>query len=203
MFDHWLRSLKDRLFAPVAARVARWVHPNVITVLALAAGLAAAGLVARGASGLALLAWLVNRILDGLDGSVARAAGRQSDFGGYLDIVLDFVVYAAIPVGIILHAPSRAAWLGGLFLLASFYINAASWMYLASILERRSAGAGTRGELTTITMPPGIIAGTETILFYTAFLLMPARAPLLFLVMGGLVIGNVTVRLVWAARALR
>lgn len=202
MFDHWLRALKDRLFAPVAARIGRWIHPNVISMLALAAGLVAAGCAARGARGLALLAWVANRTLDGLDGSVARASGRQSDFGGYLDIVLDFFVYAAIPVGIVLRAPTPAAWLGGLFLLASFYINAASWMYLASILERRNLGAQARGELTTITMPPGIISGTETILFYSLFLLLPEWAPRLFWVMGGLVLGNVALRLGWARRHL-
>src|SRR3989304_85414 len=98
MFDHYLRQLKDRLFAPIAQHIGRWMHPDVISILSLVAGLAAAVLAARGASLSAFGAWILNRTLDGLDGSVARAAQRQSNFGGYLDVVLDFVGDAAVPL---------------------------------------------------------------------------------------------------------
>ena len=202
MFDHWLRMLKDRLFEPIAPALGRWVHPNAISLLALLAGLAAALLASQGRAAPALAAWLVNRLLDGLDGSVARAAGAQSDFGGYLDLLLDFVVYAAVPVGVVLGYPSEAAWQAGLFLLASFFVNAASWMYLAAILERRNLGAAATGERTTVTMPPGIVAGAETVVFYSLFLLVPAWAPALFWLMGSLVWLNVVLRLVWAWRRI-
>lgn len=202
MFDHWLRMLKDRLFEPIAPAIGRWVHPNLISLLALPAGLAAALLAAEGRPVPAFVAWVVNRILDGLDGSVARAAGAQSDFGGYLDIVLDFVVYAAVPVGVVLGYPSEAAWRAGLFLLASFFVNAASWMYLAAILERRNLGAGATGERTTVTMPPAIVAGTETVIFYSVLLLVPAWAPGIFWLMGSLVLLNVVMRLAWAWRRI-
>jgi phosphatidylglycerophosphate synthase len=202
MFDHWLRLLKDRLFAPVAPLLGRWLHPNLISLLALLAGLAAALLAARGRTGPAFAAWLINRTLDGLDGSVARAAGTQSDFGGYVDIMEDFVVYAAVPLGVVAGHPSESAWRAGLFLLATFYVNAASWMYLAAILERRNQGVQATGERTAVTMPPAIVAGTETILFYSLFLLVPAWAPSLFWVMGSLLLGNVVLRLAWARRRL-
>ncbi|MBA3895208.1 MAG: CDP-alcohol phosphatidyltransferase family protein [Gemmatimonadales bacterium] len=198
MFDHWLRMLKDRLFEPIAPAIGRWLHPNLISLLALLAGLAAALLAARGRTGPAFAAWVVNRTLDGLDGSVARAVGSQSDFGGYLDIMGDFVVYAAVPVGVVLGQPSESAWRAGLFLLATFFVNAASWMYLAAILERRSLGVAATGERTTITMPPAIVAGSETVVFYSLFLLLPAWAPPLFWLMGMLVVGNIVLRLAWA-----
>lgn len=41
------------------------------------------------------------RVLDGLDGVVARQKNKQTDFGGYLDIILDFTVYSIIPVAIV------------------------------------------------------------------------------------------------------
>ncbi|HYW52072.1 MAG TPA: CDP-alcohol phosphatidyltransferase family protein, partial [Gemmatimonadaceae bacterium] len=91
MFDHLLRGLKDRLLAPLAMLL-RGVPPNVISVVALLLGIAAAVAAARGAWGIGLALWLANRITDGLDGTVARVAERQTDFGGYLDILLDFVV---------------------------------------------------------------------------------------------------------------
>jgi phosphatidylglycerophosphate synthase len=198
MFDHWLRLLKDRMFEPIAPVIGRWVHPNVITIFAFLAGLAAALFAAQGRTGLSFAAWAASRTLDGLDGSVARAVGSQSDFGGYLDTITDFVVYAAIPVGVLLGHPSEAAWRAGLFLLATFYVNAASWMYLAAILERRQLGVAATGERTSVTMPPAIVAGAETVVFYSLFLLVPAWAPPLFWLMGILVVGNIVLRLAWA-----
>lgn len=200
MFDDLLRKLKDRLLAPVAVALGARIAPNVITLVACVAGLAAALCAWQDRRGWALLLWLANRVLDGLDGTQARVHSRQSDFGGYLDIVLDFVVYAAIPLALMLSQP--ALLIPGAFLLATFFVNAASWMYLAAILERRQAGASSRGELTTITMPPGIVAGTETVLFFTAMIAWPSARATLFTVMAALVMVNVGQRLVWARRHL-
>lgn len=202
MFDHWLRMLKDRLFAPVAPLIGRWLHPNALSLLALLAGLGAALLAARGQTVPAFAAWVLNRTLDGLDGSVARASGTETDFGAYFDIMQDFVVYAAVPVGVVLGHPSPASWQAGLFLLAAFYLNAASWMYLSAILERRGRGTEATGERTAVTMPPAIVAGTETVAFYSVFLLVPAWAPAVFVMMGALVLINVAMRMVWAWRRL-
>lgn len=202
MFDHLLRQLKDRLLAPIALWLGPAISPNAVSLLAFGVGLLCAMAVQRGANGVAFGLWIANRILDGLDGSMARAHDRQSDFGGYLDIMLDFLVYAAVPVGMMLGSPSRELLIAGMWLLAAFFVNTASWMYLAAILERRAAGAESTGELTTITMPPGIVAGTETVLFYSVFLLVPAWRSHGFLIMALLVMVNVGQRLWWAWRRL-
>lgn len=203
MFDHVLRLLKDRWFAPLARALGPAVPPNLISLVALVVGLGSAVAVARGADALALALWIANRLLDGLDGSVARVHHGHRDFGGYLDILLDFVVYAAIPVGMVLATPAREQAVAGVVLLASFFVNAASWMYLAAVLERRSSGATARGELTTVTMPPGVIAGTETFAFYAAFLLLPQWRVPGFAVMAALVGVTVAQRLWWGWRHLR
>jgi phosphatidylglycerophosphate synthase len=202
MFDDLLRRLKDRLLAPVAARVGHAVHPNAVSVLALLCGLAVALLAARRQYGAALALWGANRLLDGLDGTLARVTGRQSDFGGYLDILLDFVVYAAVPLGLVHGAAALDVARAAAWLLAAFFVNAASWMYLSAVLERRAAGAAARGELTTVTMPPGLVAGTETVILYALFLAFPARLVPLFTLMAALVGVNVVQRLVWASRKL-
>jgi phosphatidylglycerophosphate synthase len=201
VLDHRLRAYKDQLLRPIAGCVEGF-SPNAITVWAAAVGLAAAGAAALSLYWLALGLWLLNRILDGLDGMVARRCSRQSDFGGYLDIVLDFVVYAAVPIGLYLGTPAAGSGFSLILLLASFYINSASWMYLAAILEKRRSGAAARGELTTIIMPPGLIGGTETILFYTAFLIWPGQLPWLFTAMAGLVMVGIGQRLWWARHNL-
>lgn len=203
MLDYALRPLKDRVLIPVARPVGLRISPTTVTLLALATGLLAAGLLLTRQYGLALALWLTSRMLDGLDGTIARTHARQSDFGGYLDILCDFVVYAAIPAALVLGRPLTPAPLIALaLLLATFYVNAASWMYLAAILEKRSAGAGARGEQTTISMPAGLVGGTETIAFYCAFILLPAHTVLLFGTLAALVGASVLQRLFWAAGAL-
>jgi phosphatidylglycerophosphate synthase len=190
---------------PAATVVGRRIPPMVVTVAAFVFGLGAAVAAARGANGTGLALWLANRVLDGFDGTLARAQGAQSDIGGYVDIVLDFVIYAAVPLGLVLGAapPERATLaVSALVMLASFYVNAASWMYLAAILERRGAGAAARGELTTITMPRGLVGGTETVVFYALFLALPRTLVPLFILMTALVLVTVMQRLVWAVRRL-
>jgi phosphatidylglycerophosphate synthase len=140
MLDEKLRKLKDRWLRPLVG-VAGGLSPNALTLLALAVGLASAGAAAQQLYGLGLALWAINRVLDGLDGAVARETGQQSDFGGYLDIVADFVVYAAVPIGFFLGQATVELGLSLALLLGSFYVNGASWMYLAAILEKRSAGA--------------------------------------------------------------
>ncbi|MEO6864082.1 MAG: CDP-alcohol phosphatidyltransferase family protein [Gemmatimonadaceae bacterium] len=202
MFDTFLRALKDSLLAPVARALGTRLHPNVVTIVAWLAGVLAAVAAGRGIFLGALGLWIVNRMLDGLDGTLARVAGTQSDFGGYLDIVSDFSVYAMVVVGLILGSHTWPAAVAGAALIGTFYVNAASWMYLAAILERRELGASATGERTTITMPPGLIAGTETFVFYVLFLLIPAHLPVLFTLMSIGVAATIVQRIVWARRHL-
>lgn len=203
MFDHFFRVLKDRWLAPLAGRLAGWCPPNAVTALACLLGLACAWAAAERRYPVALGLWLLNRVTDGLDGAVARAAGRQTDFGGYLDIVLDFVVYTAVPVGLVAGAPTTPALWALAALLGACFVNAASWMYPAAVLEKRAAGAAASGERTSITMPPALVAGTETIVFFSLFLLFPSHLATLMALMAALVGVNVLQRLVWAARVLR
>lgn len=201
MLDRWLRVPKDRVLAALVPPLER-VHPTTITVVAAGVGLAAAGAAATSLYLPALGLWLLNRTLDGLDGTLARRTGKQSDLGGYLDILLDFVVYAALPLGLAYAAGTVAAWAAVAILLASFYVNAGSWLYLAALLEKRNVGAAAQGEQTTVTMPPGVIEGTETVLFYVVLLLFPAWLVPLALAMAALTLISSAQRVWWAARHL-
>jgi len=213
MFDEKMRLVKDTTFDPLA-RLLQGVSPWLFTTAGLLAGSAAAAALWQQRYGLGFLLWFINRVFDGLDGAVARMRGTQSDFGGYLDIVVDFVVYALIPVGLAAGVGDAATSTGStqaaatgsaqavtlslIFLLCTYYVNAASWMYLAAVLEKRHATDD--GRLTTITMPAGIIGGTETIVFYTAFIFFPAYLVWLFSLMGLLIVVTIWQRLVWAVR---
>lgn len=202
MFDAPLRGVKERVFGLLARAGFVRVSPALLSLVGLVFGVATAVALAWQAYVAGFVFWFLNRFFDGLDGTVARQSGRQSDFGGYLDILLDFFVYALIPIALVLGRPSTANLLALTFLLATFYVNAASWMYLSSILEKRAAAAPTVG-YTTVTMPDGLIGGVATILFYSLFILLPGYLMPLFVLMGGLVIVTILQRIWWARGALR
>lgn len=195
MFDTPLRKFKDRLGAPLAQSLSR-VHPLVVTALALVAGLLAAWFAFTQSYSAAFGFWILNRVLDGLDGLLARLHDKQSDFGGYVDILTDFIVYAALPLGLVVGSPSSERYLALAFMLASFYVNTASWMYLAAILEKRAAH--DPATQTTIVMPAGLIGGFETIIAYGIFLLFPTYITILFSIFAALVLITILQRLIWA-----
>src|SRR5688572_1905395 len=97
MLDNVLRHFKDRLLDPVARRLPG-ATPVAVTLITLTVGLVGLFLLTQQAYYWGLACWLLNRLLDGLDGSVARVHHRQSDWGGYVDILSDYVVYAGFPV---------------------------------------------------------------------------------------------------------
>lgn len=202
MFDEWFRAHKERLLAPLARWLGVVMSPLALTLLGLLVGLGAAVAASQAMWRLALAAWLLNRLIDGVDGVLARQTKRQTEFGGYLDIVCDFAVYAAMPLGIALAVDTRAAWLVSTVLLASWFVNAASWMYLAAVLEKRGAGATARGEYTSVTMPRGLVAGTETVVFLALFVIVPSQyVPLAWTMTFGVSIG-IAQRIRWAVRNL-
>ena len=67
------------------------------------------------------------------------------DFGGYVDILSDFIVYAIIPIGMAIHAQSQQAWILVAVLEAVYFVNCVSQFYLASILEKRNRGVKSTG----------------------------------------------------------
>ncbi|PKL15560.1 MAG: CDP-alcohol phosphatidyltransferase [Spirochaetae bacterium HGW-Spirochaetae-5] len=203
MLDRILRNIKEIVLHPFAEQAGKLLHPNMITLLSFGFGLVSIYFIIEKSLMTALVFWLLNRIFDGLDGTVARITGQSSDFGGYLDIVLDFIVYSAIPVAFVFSTQLQENYFILSVLLSSYYVNAASWMYLSSILEKRNLGATSNNEMTTITMPSGIADGTMTIIFYTLFFIIPSQLKLLFAVFIILVLISIVQRMVWAYVRIR
>lgn len=202
MLDLRLRPVKERVLDGAARHLAPIIGPGTLTVLALATTLGAAVAAAYGLSAVALAGWLSGRVLDGLDGPVARQRGRESDLGGYHDMLADTVGYVAIPLGVAFAIDTRSGWIAVAVLLGTFWVNGMSWAYLAALLEKRGAGASATGEITSVTMRPALIEGTETIVIFSVFIVLPDLAPWIFSAMAALVAVNVIQRLCWATRHL-
>ncbi len=186
MLDRRLRPAKARILAPATDRLAT-TPPLTLTGIGLVVGLGAAALAAAGWWLPALVAWLANRLADGLDGEVARRQGTTTDRGGYLDLVADTVVYAAVPLGVAAGLGTTGAWTVATILLATFYVNIATLTLLAAVLEKRGLGAATRGETTTTTLPDGLIEGFETAALFAVMLALPTLAVATMATMAALV----------------
>ena len=92
-------ELRRRRFRPIPVRM---LVPNVITLLAICAGLTAIRLSTEGRVELAVAAIVFAAVLDGLDDRVARMIKGQSKFGAELDSLADFVNFGVAP-GLILY----------------------------------------------------------------------------------------------------
>jgi CDP-diacylglycerol--serine O-phosphatidyltransferase len=92
-------ELRRRRFRPIPVRM---LVPNVITLLAICAGLTAIRLSTEGRMELAIAAIVLAAVLDGVDGRVARMIKGQSKFGAELDSLADFVNFGVAP-GLILY----------------------------------------------------------------------------------------------------
>jgi len=201
MLDGWARARFDPLLDRLGGRLAgAGISANAITIAACAVGLLAAAAISRQLylPGLALI--LLSRLGDGLDGAVARANGA-TDLGGYLDIVLDFAFYGAVPLGFVISDPPANA-LAGSVLIFSFYVNGASFLAYAIIAEKRKMKTAARGEK-SLFFTTGLAEATETIAVFVAFCLFPLWFPQIAYAFAALCLYTALSRLVLAQRSFR
>lgn len=171
MFDAKLRPLIDPPLNRLGSALARrGVTANAITFLGLALGLAGAAAISGGYFGAGLGLILANRLLDGLDGAVARANGPTA-LGGYFDIVADFAFYVSVPLGFGLVDPANTQ--AALVLVASFVLTGVSFLAYAVIAAERGARTDAHGRKSFF-YSTGLAEGSETIAAFIAFALFPA-----------------------------
>lgn len=153
------------------------ISANQISLTGFAIGMLALPLLALGLHGWALLAILLNRLLDGLDGAVARLAGI-TDCGGFLDITLDFIFYAAVVLGFALCAPANA--LPAATLLFAFMGTGSSFLAFAIMASRRGIENPVYHHKSLYYLG-GLTEGSETIALFVLMCLWPAAfAPLAY-----------------------
>ncbi|AXQ93478.1 CDP-alcohol phosphatidyltransferase family protein [Cereibacter azotoformans] len=201
MLDGLMRRLIDPPLDRAGRALARrgW-SADAVTLAGLGLGLLAAGIVALGLPPVwAILPLLAGRFADGLDGAIARAT-RRTDFGGYLDITCDFLFYAAFPLAFVLRDPEVGA--AGAFLLASFYVNGATFLGFAVLAARRGMETRARGEK-SLYFTAGLLEGSETILFFLFLCLFPQLFAPAAWIFGALCFVTATSRVLLARRLFR
>ncbi len=177
MFDAAAR----RALAPALGRAAAaldrpGISPDALTGLGLALGLASAAAAAAQLWVTALVAWWGCRLLDGLDGALARRRGaRDAGAGGFLDIVADFTVYGVTVVGVAVGATrgQDAPWWPFLLVLLAYYLNGATFLAFSSLAERSGRRIDDGRSLSFL---GGLTEGAETVVVHSLWLLVPAAA---------------------------
>jgi phosphatidylglycerophosphate synthase len=175
-----IRPHIDKPLARAATHLVRWqISANSVTAMGFLLGMGAAGFIASGQFIAGLVLFLVSRVLDGLDGAVARQT-RLTDLGGYLDITLDFIVYASMVLGFALADPARNA-LAAAFLTTSFMAPAATFLAYAIFAAKRGITTGIRGRKSMYYLG-GLTEGFETILTLSLMCLLPQWFPVIAVV---------------------
>ena len=109
MLDRAIQTAIKPLIAKAArALVKAGIGADALTVAGFIVGMAAAVAIAFEAYIAGLVMLLISRLMDGLDGAVARET-TPTDRGGFLDITLDFLFYASIPLAFAIANPAQNA----------------------------------------------------------------------------------------------
>ena len=143
---------------------------DAVTWVGFAIGLGAAGAIASRhfAFGLALM--LVSRLCDGLDGAVARQTA-PTDRGAFLDITLDFLFYASVPLAFAVADPAANGFAASV-LLAAFIGTGSSFLAFAALAAKRG--------ITSVVYPRkgiyylgGLTEASETVICFGAMCIWP------------------------------
>ncbi|MEO1191503.1 MAG: CDP-alcohol phosphatidyltransferase family protein [Pseudomonadota bacterium] len=198
MFDARLRPLIDPPLKRLANALARsGLTANSVTLIGFLFGIAGCLAVAYEAYLVALGLLTINRLADGLDGALARRHGATA-FGGYLDIVCDFLIYNALVVAFALAQPEVV--IPALFLLLAFAGSGTTFLAFA-ILAAKSGQNHERQGKKSFYYLEGLAEGTETIVFFALCLLFPAWFGYLAWAFAGLCALSVIGRVLAAWRA--
>ena len=200
MFDARLRPLIDPVLDRMGAALVRvGIGANPVSLAGAASGALAGVAIGLGQPLAGLVLVLASRLLDGLDGAIARVKG-PTDFGGYLDIVCDYVFYLAVPLGFGLAAPGNLPF--ALLLVATFTLTAVSFLAYAALAAKRGLETRAHG-LKSFFYSTGLAEGAETLLAFVLMCLWPAGFPIIASVFAALCILTVVQRSAIAARVFR
>ena len=195
MLDSRIRPLIDPISNKIGLVLSRaGLTANMVTIFGFLLGVVAFIALTQGHYAIACGLVILNRICDGLDGAVARHQG-MSDFGGYLDIVLDFIFYALITLGFAIAEPEYAV--AAAILIVSFVGTGSSFLAYAIIAEKRGMSTEIRGKKSLYYLG-GLTEGTETIAVLLIMCIWPQYFPIFAYIFAFLCGVTTVTRIIWA-----
>jgi phosphatidylglycerophosphate synthase len=165
-------ALMPLLQAGARGLVRAGVGADTVTLVGFGIGVAAALAIAMQSYAFGLVLLLASRLADGLDGPVARLT-QATDRGAYLDISLDFLFYASIPLAFAIADPAANA-LPAAALLAAFIGTGSSFLAFAVFAQKRGIASSdypNKG----IYYLGGLTEATETLICFALMCVWPQR----------------------------
>ena len=181
MLDPFLRPIIDIPLNYIGKRIASYgVSANMISVMGFVFGAFAILMICLNFYISGLIFILMNRVFDGLDGAVARYS-QLSDFGGFLDIVFDFIIYSGVVFAFGISNSNNLIYCS--FLIFSFVGPMTSFLAYASIAAKKNIVTIKRGKKSFYHLG-GICEGTETALTLILLCVFPQYLPTICIIYG-------------------
>ena len=197
MIDNYLVKLLNPLFHILGSVFLKFkLNANIVSLLGLFFSFVSFFLIINFNFISALFFFILGRIMDGVDGNLANRMGG-TDFGGFLDIVFDFISYSLIPLAFILILNSNAFY--GSILLASFFGTGSTFLALA-IFERKNLLLDSHNK--SFFQVGGLIGGGITIFFLSLMMIFPNSFNLISIIFSILCIIGTIERIYYAYNIL-
>ena len=186
MFDRSIQRLTQKPLSFVGKLLLKIFKPNQITIIGFFFGIVMCFLIFIHSYFLAILFLFLNRLCDGLDGVMARQTS-PSPLGAYLDIILDFIIYAAFVL--VFSLQNEINLLTGVFLLFSYICTGTTFLTQAIIQPQLDYSQQDRDDIKdeipkSFIYASGLIEGSETIFFMFLCLILPKAFPILGFLFG-------------------
>tara|TARA_Y200000002_G_C22686821_1_gene666295 strand:+ start:4372 stop:4974 length:603 start_codon:yes stop_codon:yes gene_type:complete len=170
MLDSIVRPIIDVPLTELSRHLVRiGISANLMTLLGLTMGLAAMIAIIYKSFYIGLVCIILNRLADGLDGAIARHT-QLTDFGGFFDIVADFITYSGVIFAFAIALPEQQFW--ACFLIFSYIGPISSFLAYAIIAGKRNITTEQRG-IKSFYYLGGICEGTETAMVMVTICLLP------------------------------
>jgi phosphatidylglycerophosphate synthase len=198
MFDRSIQRLTQKPLSILGKFLLKIFKPNQITIIGFFFGIVMCFLIFIHSYLLAILFLFINRLCDGLDGVMARQTS-PSPLGAYLDIILDFIIYAAFVL--VFSLQNEINLLTGVFLLFSYICTGTTFLTQAIIQPQLDYSQQDHDDVKdeipkSFIYASGLIEGSETIFFMFICLILPKAFPILGFLFGMLCLMTAIARVI-------
>ena len=171
MLSARFRGFSDKIMLPLGGAFARiGIGPNAVTILGMLASALVAGAFAYGNLLYALILLVLTAFLDILDGAVAKASGKVTKFGGFLDSVADRYSDALILIGIALYLGEHYILI--MVVMAGSILTSYTRARAENFIEKCDVGFAERAERLIVLMLAALLAVLGINLFYEVLLFL-------------------------------
>ena len=170
MFDRQIQKYTQKPLQYIAKLFLKFISPNHMTLIGFSFGLLMCLFIIIDQYLMAIIFLFLNRLADGLDGTMARLQ-TPTPLGGYLDIVLDFLIYGGFVLSFGVTEQNNT--LLSMILLFCYIGTGSTFLAKAAILPSLTNQNLNEEIPKSFHYAVGLVEGTETIVFMVLCLLFP------------------------------